>query len=237
MGAMASMVAKKAVEFAKADPPIKYSVWDCQRAVEEFVRAAGGILEFRGSNDMARNAGKLWTLAEGKALGKLVPGAMLFICTPKWGIFGPPARYADGKGNFEHVGVYVGEKALRDVDKHGKERWCNVVHSSATMKRVCGSAVANGWTHVMWFDSVDYGETNVEAMPVEKTMPTIRRRSKGSAVMEAQERLMALGYALEKFGADGQFGAETLEAVKAFQGDKGLKVDGIIGPLTWEKLM
>ena len=37
-------------------------------------------------------------------------------------------------------------------------------------------------------------------------------------------------------GVDGNFGRATEAAVKAFQTDSGLKVDGIIGPATWAKL-
>ena len=34
-------------------------------------------------------------------------------------------------------------------------------------------------------------------------------------------------------GIDGKFGPRTETAVKAFQRDKGLQVDGIVGPITW----
>ncbi len=51
-----------------------------------------------------------------------------------------------------------------------------------------------------------------------------------------QEALMERGYDLGKWGADGIFGKQTLKAVKAFQRDCGLKVDGICGPLTWGRL-
>ena len=40
--------------------------------------------------------------------------------------------------------------------------------------------------------------------------------------------LMQLGYALPEYGADGEFGDETKAAVKAFQKDHGLKVDGVM---------
>ena len=45
-----------------------------------------------------------------------------------------------------------------------------------------------------------------------------------------------LGYDLGMYGADGDFGSNTLEAVKKFQSDCGLKADGIVGPLTWGAL-
>ncbi|WP_413381436.1 peptidoglycan-binding protein [Alkalihalobacillus sp. 1P02AB] len=51
-----------------------------------------------------------------------------------------------------------------------------------------------------------------------------------------QQRLIAHGQKLPKFGADSDFGAETLAAVKGFQRDKGLTVDGIVGPKTWAEL-
>ena len=50
----------------------------------------------------------------------------------------------------------------------------------------------------------------------------------GDDVKELQQDLMKLGYALPEYGADGEFGDETKAAVKAFQKDHGLKVDGVM---------
>lgn len=60
----------------------------------------------------------------------------------------------------------------------------------------------------------------------------LRKGSEGSAVVELQNNLMKLGYKLPKWGADGDFGQETLDAVIQFQSDKGLDPDGEVGPLT-----
>ncbi len=51
-------------------------------------------------------------------------------------------------------------------------------------------------------------------------------------VKNMQEDLMTLGYDLGTAGADGYFGKATTAAVKAFQTNKGLTVDGLAGKVT-----
>lgn len=48
-----------------------------------------------------------------------------------------------------------------------------------------------------------------------------------------QSNLIKLGYDLGRWGADGDFGNDTLKAVKKFQSDHGLLVDGEVGDETW----
>ena len=132
-----------------------YDELDCQAFVEHCVRQAGGRMDYLGTNDMARRAAWLGTLDEARAQGRLVPGAGLLIREATEANL--PARYAgDGLGDFSHVGLYVGENALTDTDKNGRRRACDVVHSSATMGRVAGSTLQNGWTHALWFSEIDY---------------------------------------------------------------------------------
>ena len=71
----------------------------------------------------------------------------------------------------------------------------------------------------------------------EKVYPTLRKGDKGSDVANLQKLLMQAGYALPKYGADGDFGDECLSAVKAFQRDNKLTVDGIVGAKTWKALL
>ena len=61
----------------------------------------------------------------------------------------------------------------------------------------------------------------------ELSHPPIMR---GDDVRTWQERLRELGYELE---VDGAYGPQTAEATRAFQRDRGLTVDGIVGPETW----
>lgn len=59
------------------------------------------------------------------------------------------------------------------------------------------------------------------------------RGSKGDAVRQVQQRLKDRGW---RITVDGDFGAKTEAIVKQFQGEKGLDVDGIVGPATWNSL-
>lgn len=64
----------------------------------------------------------------------------------------------------------------------------------------------------------------------------IKKGSKGNLVRIAQEKLLQKGYVLPKYGADGDFGSETEEAIKQLQRDVHIEVDGIVGKNTWDAL-
>ena len=59
---------------------------------------------------------------------------------------------------------------------------------------------------------------------------------RGPEVRDVQQALLALGYSLPKHGADGIRGPETVSAIKAFQTDNKITVDGDPGPETVGKL-
>lgn len=59
---------------------------------------------------------------------------------------------------------------------------------------------------------------------------------RGEDVRELQEKLIYLEYDCGGYGADGAFGGSTEAAVKSFQGDYGLSVDGLAGPKTMAAL-
>jgi N-acetylmuramoyl-L-alanine amidase len=58
----------------------------------------------------------------------------------------------------------------------------------------------------------------------------------GQFVREIQQQLIRAGFQLPRFGADGQYGTETEMAVMRFQRKYGLLVDGLVGPITLDKL-
>lgn len=68
-------------------------------------------------------------------------------------------------------------------------------------------------------------------------IPTLKKGSKGSSVRAMQTLLIGYGYTCGCCGADGDFGGGTQIAVRNFQLDNRLVVDGICGPKTWAKLL
>ena len=64
--------------------------------------------------------------------------------------------------------------------------------------------------------------------------PVVRRGDDIFPVRTLQQLLRARSHPV---AVDGDFGPNTESAVKAFQGSKGLVVDGIVGPATWPKLV
>jgi peptidoglycan hydrolase-like protein with peptidoglycan-binding domain len=134
-----------------------------------------------------------------------------FPCDPVDGIFGP--------GTERSVRRFQGSRSL-DVD---------------------GVVGLQTWTALL----TDQGPTGAAKSPVKvadragkeplELPASCKRRSKGKAVVRLQGRLNELGFDCGE--VDGSFGARTEEAVKAFQAERGLKVDGIVGPTTWTALL
>lgn len=85
-----------------------------------------------------------------------------------------------------------------------------------------------------WAKLYDAAPVSVVA-PATTAQPMLRSGSRGDAVRKLQELLNARGH---NCGAvDGIFGVKTRAAVIAFQKANGLSADGIVGPLTWGKLI
>ena len=65
--------------------------------------------------------------------------------------------------------------------------------------------------------------------------PLIRQGSRGGYVCVAQDALTTLGY--DTGGLDGVFGARTRSSVVSYQSRNELLADGLVGNLTWNRLM
>ena len=122
--------------------------------------------------------------------------------------------------------------------------WACIIEAMSTLRGVTTTKVTAGkWTHWGELAGIDYINAGNEQLTINneqlnaKKRGTIRKGSKGENVRECQEILDRLGYDLGPWGIDGDFGRDTLAAVKAFQEDRRLEVDGIVGKMTWKELM
>ena len=80
-----------------------------------------------------------------------------------------------------------------------------------------------------------YPYTTGGADKVTVTLDTLKKGSKGESVKALQ--ILLNGYGYNCGNVDGDFGAKTENAVRAFQRAHKLTQDGIVGKNTWNKLM
>lgn len=119
-----------------------------------------------------------------------------------------------------HIGLYVGA---------GK-----VIEAKGTQAGVCTSNVSDSkWKYWGELRGVEYSGDVPGETPGK---PTLRRGDKGAYVKTLQTMLRDLFYNLGPCGIDGDFGKATQAAVREFQRDRGLTMDGVVGPATWEAL-
>src|SRR4029453_11110756 len=78
------------------------------------------------------------------------------------------------------------------------------------------------------------GPQTWQALPADPNTPTLSRGASGGAVTALQEGLKKYATSATDPGpVDGDFGRKTEAAVKAYQQDRGVHVDGIVGDQTW----
>ncbi|MBR2663328.1 MAG: peptidoglycan-binding protein, partial [Clostridia bacterium] len=192
-------------------------VADCSGLFSWAFKLLGGYM-YHGSDTMFRKyCTSKGELKKGKRTdgATLKPGTSVFV----W----------NGK-KYSHVGLFIGGDT--------------VIEAMGTINGVTTSKVTAGkWTHWGELTGVLYENAEsavsensdfVQVQPVGK--PTVRKGSKGDAVRELQIMLLKLGYDLGPCGIDGDFGKATEAAVRSFQSDHRLAVDGVVGKNTWAEL-
>lgn len=125
-----------------------------------------------------------------------------------------------------HIGVYVGNGYT--IELRGFAYDCQ--------KR---KVSAGTWTHWGYLPDtmLTYVEDGEDAEPIELGDRTLRKGMTGDDVRELQRALIGLGYKLPKYGADGDYGNETRDAVVLFQRDQDLDDDGVFGVKSYKALL
>lgn len=95
---------------------------------------------------------------------------------------------------------------------------------------VCGDEIPDA---VRAFERTSPAPPPPPADPTSPTRPTLRLGSVGPDVEHLQRALKARGFTIT---IDGHFGPQTDRTVRAFQSRVRIAVDGVVGPVTWEKI-
>ena len=193
-------------------------VWDCQGLADGYVteNAGLGTVNVRARNNYATWCGIKGTGVIPKA--RRVPGAAVFV-------------HSSSAGYITHVGYLV-----RPVDENDPSGDWYVVEAKGVHYGVVTTKLSQGkWNRWGWMTKYfDYAEQPETAN--EYGGRNLRRGMSGSDVRALQSDLITLGYSCGAYGADGEFGRATESALKAFQKDNGLTVDGIAGKNTYAML-
>lgn len=135
-----------------------------------------------------------------------------------------------------HFGMYVGNGLVVECTP-GWDDGVQITYL-ANVGKVSGYH-GRTWNKHGKLPYLDYGDASSDIGTVQPIMLGDRMLKKGCTgndVKQLQERLILLGYDCGSYGADGDFGAATERAVKAFQKDNGLEIDGIFGEKSFAKM-
>ena len=156
--------------------------------------------------------------------------------------------------NGYEVGIYANEywwnTYLRGLDKYTKwvAKWGKVKPTDPKMElwQYDAYGTVNGIGSGVDLDQA-FGRLekiiNDDTPEEEKVMvelSIIRKGSKGEEVKTVQRLLKELGYKGENkkvLAIDGSAGGNTIYALRNFQRDRGLAVDGVCGSATWNELL
>ncbi|WP_315502931.1 peptidoglycan-binding protein [Actinomyces radicidentis] len=134
-----------------------------------------------------------------------------------------------------HVALYLGggQLAQASIDERGRVAGGRSGDQTDHETNVAPFYVYRhgGWSAVLRYVG---GQTAASATPtIAGSSQPYNPNGYGAAyVKDLQSRLVSLGYSVGSSGADGVLGADTFNAVKAYQIAVGLTVDGIPGPDT-----
>lgn len=137
-------------------------------------------------------------------------------------------------GHVETVQRRLAERGWQvDVDGHFGPATKEVVHNFQHEKGLDADGIVGPATwDALWTAPVTGG--GHEHRPDVPPFPGLMRRgSHGDGVRQLQQKLADRGWHI---GVDGEFGRQTETIIVNFQKEKGLTIDGVVGPATWEAI-
>lgn len=140
----------------------------------------------------------------------------------------------DNTGGSDHVGIVeaVSGNTISVIEG-------NMSDAVGRRKLAVNGRYIRGYGVPKYSDNIaeagDEPETPAEEL-IAIGMPTLRHGACDMYVAAMQFCLVSRGYGVGRCGIDGDFGIDTLSALKRYQTSAGLTADGVCGQATWEKL-
>ncbi len=159
-------------------------------------------------------------------------------CNPKGSGKIPAAKRVPGAAVFIHNGSYISHVGFlwKPVTAGALSGDWWVIEARGVMYGCVKTKLySRGWNRWGWMTKYfDYAaDAQAETPALEFGARTLAMGDTGDDVKQLQLALITLGYSCGKWGADGEFGSATRNAVKALQKDAGIAVDGVAGPNTY----
>lgn len=137
----------------------------------------------------------------------------------------------------KHTAMYIGNGQLVHASINELGKVTGGQSGDQTGKEICVRSYYNKpWDYVLRYTGGTGAIDTTEPEASSGSTVALYRGDKGEAVKEMQRRLIAAGYSCGTSGVDGSFGPDTESALRKFQGDYGLEVDGKYGPISQAKL-
>lgn len=189
---------------------------DCSSTVRWCYRQVLGINI--GSNTVAQITNKSLSVVEANPGGQpdernLLPGDLLYF-------EGTNASRPEKVG---HVEMYIGNGKICG---HGSGKG----PTTKVMKDYVSSRNKAGRRYIKTLRVIGEAGEAINSLNFGDRM--LKYGMRGSDVSAMQAAIISLGYSCGVYGADGDFGECTRDAVKTYQDERGLEVDGIVGPVT-----
>lgn len=193
---------------------IGHRVWDCS-GLTRWAAKQHGISYHHGSNSM-------WNY-DSAHRGDLTKGMDL----PEGAYV-----YTGTKDKKPHIGTYTGDGLVTEAAGSNAGVIQTKLHGGKWKYWSLGKVITYDFIPGKGTEPV----ATTQTQQTTEKRPTLRKGNKNIYVKQVQEKLLALGYNLGICGVDGDFGNATEAAVKQFQKDHGLVVDGVVGAKTYAAL-
>ena len=139
----------------------------------------------------------------------------------------------DGKGDNKGVPDHVG--IVERVDGNSM----TIIEGNRPVGHVARHTLAVNGRYIRGFICPNYAKLATPEPVKPKTvyvqLPVLRKGTNGGHVRTLQ--ILLNKYNKASLAEDGNYGAKTLLAVKAYQQSRKLTADGVVGALTWSKLL